>query len=384
MASLRRFPGSRYWFACFIGPDGRQTQRSTKETDKSRAQKIADRYAEAARLGRMGLLADRQARKVIADIYRISNRGILRDETISGYFTGWLERKERETTSATFRRYSGIVAEFLKWLGSRAELGLAHLSSADVGKFRDALAKKYSPVSVNVARACIRAALYDAFRDGLVDVNEAARVPKLDEQTKGRQKRRAFTEDELRRILAVADNEWRGMVLVGAYGGLRLGDVSLLCWRNVDLANRELHFTSEKTGREMVIPVASPFHAYLLEIASNDDPDAPLFPRAFELRSRKKSGLSNKFYRLMTRAGVVERRSNKKKGSGRNVARQSGGLGFHCLRHYCTTALKTSGASDVVAREIIGHESAAVSRTYSHIDTPTLRAAIDKLPDLTA
>src|SRR5271166_6735785 len=37
MASLRRFPGSRYWFACFIGPDGRQTQRSTKETDKGRA-----------------------------------------------------------------------------------------------------------------------------------------------------------------------------------------------------------------------------------------------------------------------------------------------------------------------------------------------------------
>jgi integrase len=384
MASLRRFPGSRYWFACFIGPDGRRCQRSTKETDKGRAQKIADRYAEAARLGRMGLLADRQARKVIADIYQISNRAVLRDETIRGYFNGWLERKERETTHATFRRYSGIVAEFLKWLGSRADLGLAHLSSAEVGKFRDALAKKYSPVSVNVARACIRAALYDAFRDGLVDVNEAARVPKLDEQTKGRQKRRAFTEDELRRILAVTDNEWRGMVLVGAYGGLRLGDVSLLCWQNVDLANRELRFTSEKTGREMVIPVAAPLYAYFLEIAKNDEPHSPLFPRAFELRSRKKSGLSNKFYRLMTRAGVVEPRTNKKKGAGRNTRRQSGGLGFHCLRHYCTTALKASGASDVIAREIIGHESAAVSRTYSHIDAATLRAAIDKLPNLIA
>jgi integrase len=288
MASLRRFPGSRYWFACFIGPDGRQTQRSTKEIDKNRAQKIADRYAEAARLGRMGLLADRQARKVIADIYHISNRAILRDETIGGYFSAWLERKERETTAATFRRYSGIVAEFLKWLGSRVELGLAHLSSADIGKFRDALAKKYSPVSVNVARACIRAALYDAFRDGLVDVNEAARVPKLDEQTKGRQKRRAFTEDELRKILAVADNEWRGMVLVGAYAGLRLGDVSLLCWQNVDQANCELRFTSEKTGREMVIPVAGPLHAYLHEIASDEH-----------------TGLSRSSLDLLTRPQVV-------------------------------------------------------------------------------
>ena len=112
----------------------------------------------------------------------------------------------------------------------------------------------------------------------------------LDEQTKGRQKRRAFTEDELRRILAVADNEWRGMVLVGAYGGLRLGDVSLLCWQNVDLENRELRFTSEKTGREMVVPIAGPLHAYCLEIAKNDEPTAPLFPRAFELRSKKNPG----------------------------------------------------------------------------------------------
>jgi len=30
------------------------------------------------------------------------------------------------------------------------------------------------------------------------------------------------------------------MVLVGAYVGLRLGDVGLLCRQNADLANREL------------------------------------------------------------------------------------------------------------------------------------------------
>ena len=44
--------------------------------------------------------------------------------------------------------------------------------------------------------------------------------------------------------------------------------------------------------------------------------------------------------------------------------------------------LKRAGASDVVPREIVGYETAAVSRTYSHIDTATLRGSIDKLPDL--
>jgi hypothetical protein len=33
--------------------------------------------------------------------------------------------------------------------------------------------------------------------------------------------------------------------------------------------------------------------------------------------------------------------------------------------------------------EIVGHDTTAISRTYSHIDTATLRAAVDKLPDIT-
>jgi hypothetical protein len=40
--------------------------------------------------------------------------------------------------------------------------------------------------------------------------------------------------------------------------------------------------------------------------------------------------------------------------------------------------------SDAVAREIAGHESAAISRIYSHLDARTLRATIEALPDITS
>jgi integrase len=69
---------------------------------------------------------------------------------------------------------------------------------------------------------------------------------------------------------------------------------------------------------------------------------------------------------------------------GRDGQRQTGGLGFHCLRYTATSYSNGPEFSDVVAREIVGHETAAVSRIYSHLDTATLRAAIDKLPDLSA
>ncbi len=45
--------------------------------------------------------------------------------------------------------------------------------------------------------------------------------------------------------------------------------------------------------------------------------------------------------------------------------------------------LKASGLSDFIAREIVRHESAAVSRQYSHLSTDDLRNAMKRLPDVT-
>jgi hypothetical protein len=63
MASLRRFHDSKYWYAVFIGPNGKQRQCSTREVERRRAQKIADRYELAAQMARMGGLTARQAHR---------------------------------------------------------------------------------------------------------------------------------------------------------------------------------------------------------------------------------------------------------------------------------------------------------------------------------
>ena len=48
------------------------------------------------------------------------------------------------------------------------------------------------------------------------------------------------------------------------------------------------------------------------------------------------------------------------------------------LRHSAVTMLKAAGVSDFMAREIVGHESAAVSRQYTHPTTDDKRAAIQR------
>ncbi|HET9373919.1 MAG TPA: tyrosine-type recombinase/integrase [Chthoniobacterales bacterium] len=385
MASLRKYPGSKFWFACFTAPDGRRLQRSTRETDKKRALKIAHQYEGASEIGRQGLLTERHARKVIGEIFLISNRQVLAQETIGAYLSRWLGSKKNRLGHKSFVRYSQLLDSFLKWLGpARASFGLVHLSSSEIARFRDYLVNERSPATVNVALAVLQTALEDAFNDGLVDTNEAARVQKLDERTKANVGRRAFTRGELSKILEACDLEWKGMVLTSLYaGGMRLGDVADLRWEHIDLSLREIRFVTEKTGRQTILPIAEPLYRHWSLIAG-DSPRGPLFPRAFGLRRRDipTSALSNQFYKILTNAGLVEKRDHHGKGKGRDAKRATGGLGFHCLRHTATTLLKAGGVSDAVTREIIGHESPAVSRAYSHIDSGVLRDALAKLPDL--
>jgi integrase len=213
----------------------------------------------------------------------------------------------------------------------------------------------------------------------LLTVNPAARVKLL--KLRDKSARRAFTLSEIKRILKACDTEWRGLVLFGLYLGQRLGDLARLTWRAVDFDSGEIAFTARKTGRRVVLPLVQPLADYLALLPATDNPDAFIFPRA---AAAKRTGtLSNRFYAILADAGLVEPRGTESTGKGRHAGREPSEISFHSLRHSAVTMLKASGLSDVFAREIVGHESTAVSRQYTHLTTDDLRAAMQRLPDVT-
>jgi integrase len=386
MASLRRHHDTKYWFACYTGPDGRRYQKSTRETEKRRAQKIAEQYEQAAAVGRMGLLTDRHARKVIAEIFRISNRGQdLQSDTVGEYFTRWLESKKARMKPKGFSRYSQLTNDFLHWAEGLSNFGLQHLSSVHLAKFRDDYLRTKSPATVNTALTVIQTALQDACDDRLLDFNEATRVERLNESTGRKHGRRPFTRLELDQILTAANDEWRGMTLAGLYvGGSRLGDIADLCWPHIDFDAGEARFEDEKTGKVRLLPIAGPLLRYWKSLIGDRTPRGPLFPKAYAVRQRGSvsSQLSNQFRDILVKAGIAEKRSHHKRKHGRSAKRESAGLGFHCLRYTATSLLKNAGVSDAITREIVGHESAAVSRIYTKFERATLADALNKLPDL--
>jgi integrase len=93
--------------------------------------------------------------------------------------------------------------------------------------------------------------------------------------------------------------------------------------------------------------------------------------------------LSNDFFNILVAAGLAQKKTHKATGKGHSAKREQNEISFHSLRHTATSLLKNSGVSDAVARDFIGHDSPAVSASYTHIDMDAKRRAVDKLPDIT-
>jgi len=231
----------------------------------------------------------------------------------------------------------------------------------------------------------LRVALGRAVKDGFLQTNPAASLDILRVAAANRNTRRAFTLPELRRVLDASTGEWRGMLLFAIYTGQRLADLARLTWQNIDTEKQKLRFVTIKTGRRMDIDLAPPLLRHLATMEAGDTPDAPLFPtlHATAQKEGRTGTLSNQFHSLLVDAGLATPRTHKKKKEGRNATRAISSLSFHSLRHTTTSLLKNAGVSAVVAMDILGHDSEAVSRQYTHVDEDAKRRAITNLPDLT-
>jgi integrase len=210
------------------------------------------------------------------------------------------------------------------------------------------------------------------------------RLPASKYSNRTRNRSGARSRSQITRVLKACgdDVEWRGLVLFGLYLGQRLGDLARLTWRAVNVEQNEIAFTARKTGRRIVLPLVQPLSDYLTSLSGSDNPNAYLFPRS--AKHKRTARLSNQFREILVEAGLVEpRKYEQTGGKGRTHARQPSEISFHSLRRSAVTMLKASGLSDVFAREIVGHETAAISRAYTHLSTDDLRNAMQRLPDVT-
>ena len=377
MASLKSVKNSPNWIASITLPNGKRTDRSTgirrdgKAASRREAQKIADKYEEEFHRHKSA----GQVRKALAEIYTELTEVDVSTVTVEKFLNSWLDAKEGEVKDSTIRFYRGKIAGFLRWLGKDKDRGVETITADDFIKYRKERQKLEAEATTNHALKTLRMAFHVARKRGLVAENPLEDIKPLRTPPTNR---RPITIEEVSKLLEIADDEWRSMILFGFYTGQRLGDLATLKWSQIDLNAKEIRFFTRKTGRAMHCPIPARLYEHLLAIGRKGEAVHPRANRIVETQG-KSSMLSRQFYELMAKAGIVPPRKHRKlkqKGRIKNMSPVS----FHSLRHTATSLLKNAGVSASVVEEIIGHDSSEINRIYTHIDQSTLLQATEQLP----
>ena len=384
MAYLWIHPKSKYWQAGFYDKEGKRRNRSTRLPAtagyRKKAQKVADEFESSAMLHR----SSRQVRDTIIDFHKELTNEELPVTTLIAHCESWLKRKKPEIAASSYTAYSALIKSFLAFLGERAEQDINNITRNDVTGFRNDLAGKISPVTVNNRIKSLRSVFKDAERGGYLQENPVAFVDRLKVNVDKKEKK-PFTVDELKLVLSKANSEWKSMILFGVYTGQRLGDIIKLDWGKIDLEERVITIVTGKTGSRLRIPIAEPLYNHIMSLPTNDDPVALIHPEAykrFEKASMKVGTLSNQFTKLLEDAGLRKKTTHESKKKGRDTARDTNQLSFHSLRHTAVTMLHMAGIPAATVQALIGHDSEAVHQLYTHVDQGALKKAAEALPDL--
>jgi integrase len=398
VATIYKRPNSPYWIAQFFDANGKRVNKSTKcphkgkdgekpspttkriaagfEADARKAQKGQSELQKefsavieaASRAAGEEKLTLEVAKAYIEKLHRTANPDFVA-VTVSRMFDEWLDSKSRRVSPSTYKLYCDAKRHLSDSMGNKKFSGAVHLLKVrDIEKAVETLKESGLRAStINLSLAVWKSVLRDAVKDDIIVKSPAAGVKGL--PTTDSRKRGPFTSQEARAILAVCDNEWRGLVLLAAHTGIRMKDCSNL--RKSNIVDGSIIIKPSKTkrlGKVISVPVTTALAAWI-----EAQPQNVLFPT---LNTTNKSTLSEGFKALMKKAGVS---ATETLPTG-DIRTRS----FHSLRHSANSWMANAGVDVGTRQEILGHSSAAQNLEYTTLNPETRRKAMTLLPDLMA
>ena len=351
-----------------VGIKGKRYSRSTRTTDREKAEKFLERFLSPLGLG--------------------SHRLPLAD--------AWLEYvkspNRRELAPATLNSKRLVWMDFARWMEHH------HLEVGNLAEVtREAIAEYLACIRVDVCastyngRICVLREIFHVLADkaGLVDDPwDGVRLHADDCHS-----RRELTLDELERLLKAATkagNEWRRLFVVGIYTGLRLGDCCCLRWDSVNLERGVIQLIPTKTRKHAHgQPITIPIHPQLMaelsipvdesistrstcstRLPSFVNPTLADFYKNSKWRVSRGLELIFKAAHSETSVRIEGRRTRTPEAT------------FHSLRHTFVSLAANAGVPLPIVASIVGHSSTAMTRHYYHENEEMLRQAVAAIPSL--
>lgn len=343
-----------------VGINGRRISRSTRTTDRDKAEKFLERF-----LAPLGLGATRLPLAEAWHHYEMSpNRRDLARSTLESKRIVWMG--------------------FARWM-EHNHLEIAHLAEVTETAVAEYLAdfRCHHSASTYNGHVCVLREIFRVLADkaGITHDPWAGVCLKADDSIS----RRELSLDEVERLYNAATKEgkeWKLLLMTGIYTGMRLGDCCRLKWENVHLDRGVIQIIPEKTKKHMHgRPVTIPVHAELAAILSLTPQDGRkgfVNPSIAESYSKSKWRLDDGLRRIFKAANITM--SIRVEGRCRKTVVAS----FHSLRHTFVSLSANAGVPLPVVQSIVGHCSTAMTRHYYHENEEVLRQAVEAIPSFGA
>lgn len=296
--------------------------------------------------------------------------------------------------------YTGAKSRLAIMLAQIGNLPVSELRAMDVIRFRNTLkASGASHATCNsYTHHTFKAMMRWAFDAGLTTSNPVHGLKRLPQNREcATFRRRALTEEEIRRFVAAAEADdsefdriealrnvrripqtpiWIGFLETGA----RWNELRQLTWRDVDFERAVLTLRAEntKSRKTRAIPLREGFlvrlralaklHETILGQPPHRGANVFLSPRG-DVWARPSCNVMRVFDRVLERAKIPR------------VDPEGGKLDIHALRHTFASRLCRAGVGLVHAQNLLGHSDPRLTAAiYTHLDVEDLRKAVQTLP----
>ena len=145
MAGITKKTGSKFWHATYRDHSGRQRCKSTKETNPSKARRIAEEFERFAKRK----VPAHRVREAIDEVVREHYRTEVPFATAGTFIEQWLKLKRPELAQSTYDSYRKSADKFLTFLGEGTNGDIGMIRKHRIAEFRNHLLEKVQPQTCN-------------------------------------------------------------------------------------------------------------------------------------------------------------------------------------------------------------------------------------------
>jgi integrase len=207
--------------------------------------------------------------------------------------------------------------------------------------------------TLNRELACLKTILNKAKEWGYIE-----QVPKIKLFKENNQRVRYLTEEEEEKLLKIAPEPLKSMIIIALNTGMRQGEILNLKWRDIDLNEGIIIIQDSKSKEKRVIYMNKTTKETFINLLSIGGKEYIFESKNGDRYSE--SYIQHSFEKVVKQAGIKD-------------------FKFHDLRHTFASRLVMAGVNLKTIQELLGHKDYRMTLRYSHLSPDIKRQAVEIL-----